>query len=420
LSTHWFGGKLAQMGPVACFDKSFLQSLSVDESVWFDQYFTALIPPLFFVETLADLEKQVEGRNAEDEVARIATKTPEMSGSPNVFHSTLCNGELRGFKVPMTYRPVLGGGKQAEFGEKKGYVFSLSPEAEAWGRWKRGDFREIERLYAKAWREMLASPVNTLGDDFLQRPLEQAMECKTLGEVLSLARMVIDGPNSPYDRMKFVFEMVPVKTDRDQIYAIYRAAGFPPLRQFAPYTAHVLDVEIFCRLALKKGLISAERASNRVDVAYLNYLPFCQIFVSGDNLHRRTVPLFLSCSQTFVWGPDLKADLKRINELHQAVPEEIRVKGIHAFAAYPPKDGDFLTAKLWDQMNNRWRDAKKPNLDSPKLLAHIQETLRGMRESAASGTAKGPDDLDAADALIIDRSVSKKRGSWYQMPKDLT
>jgi len=86
------------MGPTACFDKSFLQSLSVDESVWFDQYFTTVITPLFFVETLADLEKQVKaGRSPEDEVGNIANKTPEQSGSPNVFHATLCNGELRGY-----------------------------------------------------------------------------------------------------------------------------------------------------------------------------------------------------------------------------------------------------------------------------------------------------------------------------------
>ena len=45
------------MGPIALFDKSFLQSLSVDESVWFDHFFLPVVSPLFFVETLADLAK---------------------------------------------------------------------------------------------------------------------------------------------------------------------------------------------------------------------------------------------------------------------------------------------------------------------------------------------------------------------------
>ena len=46
------------VGPIALFDKSFLQSLSLDESVWFDHFFLPVVSPLFFVETLADLTKQ--------------------------------------------------------------------------------------------------------------------------------------------------------------------------------------------------------------------------------------------------------------------------------------------------------------------------------------------------------------------------
>ena len=112
---------LVRMGPIAVFDKSFLQSLSVDESVWFDHFFVTVITPLFFVETLADLEKHLkEGRRPEDEVGAIAAKTPEMSGSPNVFHATLCNGELRGFPVAMTRKPVLGGAKRATVGDTCG------------------------------------------------------------------------------------------------------------------------------------------------------------------------------------------------------------------------------------------------------------------------------------------------------------
>jgi hypothetical protein len=61
------------MGPITLFDKSFLQSLSVDESVWFDHFFLTNVCPLFYVETMADLEKSPQkGRAAEDEVRIIA------------------------------------------------------------------------------------------------------------------------------------------------------------------------------------------------------------------------------------------------------------------------------------------------------------------------------------------------------------
>ncbi len=42
------------MGPITLFDKSFLQSLSIDESVWFDNFFYSVICPIFYVETLAE------------------------------------------------------------------------------------------------------------------------------------------------------------------------------------------------------------------------------------------------------------------------------------------------------------------------------------------------------------------------------
>jgi hypothetical protein len=49
-----------------------------------------------------------------------------------------------------------------------------------------------------------------------------------------------------------------------------------------------------------------DKADNKVDIAYLYYLPFCHIFVSSDNLHHRVVPEFLRKDQSFVPGPNLR------------------------------------------------------------------------------------------------------------------
>lgn len=96
------------MGPIALFDKSFLQSLSIDESVWFGHFFMPVVCPLFYVETLADLEKQVRaGRTPEDEVRIIADKFPDQSAYPCAHHDSLVLGELHGHPVPMTGQRVL-------------------------------------------------------------------------------------------------------------------------------------------------------------------------------------------------------------------------------------------------------------------------------------------------------------------------
>src|SRR3984893_14295486 len=139
------------------FDKSFLQSLSVDESVWFDRHFMPVVCPVFYVETLADLAKEPTERGpAEKEVRNIAAKFPEMSGYPCANHLTMAIGDLMGQAVPMDGRVPLAGGRFVKSGDQRGIVFDESPEALAFTRWQRGEFLELERLYASGFRRALA------------------------------------------------------------------------------------------------------------------------------------------------------------------------------------------------------------------------------------------------------------------------
>jgi hypothetical protein len=75
------------MGPILIFDKSTLQSLNPDEALWLDNFFYTNITPLFFIETLADLEKHVKaGRTPEQVVRSLADKTPVLDCKPSVHH----------------------------------------------------------------------------------------------------------------------------------------------------------------------------------------------------------------------------------------------------------------------------------------------------------------------------------------------
>jgi len=139
------------VGPITLFDKSFLQSLSLDEAVWFDNFFTTNICPLFYVETLADLEKAVrEGRTPEQEVGIIASKTPELHSSPNTFHGQLMMSNFFGHSIPMDGRIFKSGGHPVKADGKTGVVFDEPPGAMAFSRWQNGEFLEVERKFAKA------------------------------------------------------------------------------------------------------------------------------------------------------------------------------------------------------------------------------------------------------------------------------
>jgi hypothetical protein len=410
------------MGPIALFDKSFLQSLSVDEAIWFDHFFFPVICPLFYIETLADLGKTVrQGRTPEQEVRCIAEKTPEMHGGPCVHHHKLCLHNLLGNPVPMKGCIPAPGGRPAGTGGKQGIVFDVSPEVQAFSRWQRGEFAEIERESAHDWRVSLAATDLTTVAAGVRAMGIDSRTCKSLEQAKEMADSLVCGTTLLADRMKLAFITLGVPRQFEQpILARWEQAGYPPLSVYAPFAAYVLTVEIFFQIALGAGLISHERASNRVDMAYLFYLPFCMLFVSSDRLHQRCAPLFMRHNQEFVWGQALKEDLKRLNDYYLALPDSEKETGIMKFAAYPPETGDYLVSQLWDRHLRPWRggalEVKAKDSEKEKeLLKYFEEFIQ--EPTTPSKTV--PVGFSDVDALAIRRLVRKQRGSWWQLPKDL-
>ncbi|WP_441004575.1 hypothetical protein [Pseudocolwellia agarivorans] len=410
------------MGPITIFDKSFLQSLSVDESVWFDNFFLVNISPLFYIETLADLAKEMtRGRTPEQIVGEIASKTPEMGGSPNIHHMDLLINNLLGQKVIMDGRPILAGGKPVMSGEKKGVAFDVSPEAKAYSRWQNREYQEIERDFAKQWRAQVKSMTFESSQDYAKKLGIDISQCKNMDDAYAAANSLITSNSKPYDLIGFVLTSLTVPRELHQgIVQRYQVSGFPPLTSYAPYVAHVIMVEVFFHICVSRGFISSERPSNKIDIAYLHYLPFCKIFISGDKLHKRVAPLFMKPGQKFVWGPDLKADLASLNKRYMELPQETKDKGLMSFASKPPTDGDYLTSKLWDLMGTEWRKPKEVELplskdSNDKLLSH----MKSFKEVPVTNPNFEDFDIDKLDSVSLQRFVTKKKGSWFQVPKDL-
>ncbi|MEH6534077.1 MAG: hypothetical protein V7735_22450 [Photobacterium frigidiphilum] len=410
------------MGPISLFDKSFLQSLNVDESVWFDNFYSVNISPLFYMETLADLDKEISrGRTAEQVVGEIASKTPEMGGSPNVHHLDLLINNLLGQKIKMDGRPILAGGKPVRSGDKKGVNFDEPPEAKAYRRWQEGRYLEIEREFAKSWRAQVKGMTFEKSEVYAQKLGIDISECKNIRDAYRAAHNLVQSNAKPYDLMGFVLTSLPVPHElHRQIVQRYQISGFPPFLSYAPYAAHVIKVEVFFHICVSRGFISSERPSNKIDVAYLHYLPFCKLFISGDKLHKKIASLFMREDQLFVWGPDLKADLKALNQHYMKLPEEVKNRGVISFASKPPLEGDFLTAKLWDEMNPRWKkigDVKTPlsKESNDKLMEHI----KSFTDAAVLESGMEEFDIDKLDSVSLQRTLHKKKGSWFQVPKDL-
>ena len=412
------------MGPIIIFDKSVLESLNPDEAHWLDNFFLTNITPLFFIETLADLEKELRtGRTPEQVVGSLAYKTPDMGSRPNVHHTSLLAEELgRGHKIDMKYgRPIVSGGQAMELGGKTGVIFQSSPEEEAFGRWQNYEFLDLERLYAKAWRKGLSIIDLEENYKFFQRffPLGKP---KKLADVKKFVDFYIDGPDQG---AVLVFGLsllgVPPESQKKTVLR-WNEAGKRSIREFAPYFTHVFSVDLFFYLAIASDLIGRGRPSHKIDIAYLYYLPFCMVFTSNDKLHQNIAPFFLRDNQTFISGTDLKADLAKLDAHYDAFPDDVKKRGVMSFAHYPPHDDKFLVTKLWDKhMAKDWREhetkpAPKPDSEASKK---IMEEIRKFREVGKPMADESRVSSDRADQMIIERKVLGKKGKWTRFPPEV-
>ncbi len=408
------------MGPITLYDKSFLQSLSLDEAVLFDNFFLTNISPVFYIETLADLAKDVQNRTSEREVQIIAEKTPQQNGSPNMFHGQLCLGSLLGKDVRMTGQIILPPAPLVSARGKTGVVYKQEPpEREAFYRWQDGQFTEVEKRFAKVWRETLsklnfqaiAARLNEIGVD--------TKNCQSLKEARDTAKSIVSARGG-YNLLEVAMTLQGISSDfKDSIIKRWKRQGYPQITKFAPYSSFVLENDLFFYIATSSIHLSQVDVNNRTDLAYLYYLPFCMMFVSSDTFHRRCAPLFLRPDQEFVWGLDLKTALKTLNESYQLLSDKEKEKGLCEFATQPPPDDEFLITKLWNRfLKPTWRDADPP-LDEDRHEALIKQFKEMSRASPVAPGTVDHKNIDNLDYIIIRHKVQKRRGSYWQLPKDL-
>lgn len=408
------------MGPVMIFDKSALQGLSLDEAVWLEAFFMFNITPVFFVETLADLSKPSKRRAAEAVVADIAGKSPILHTWPNLFHLNLIGNDLvHGNHPPMNGQVLVVGGEPKRSPDGKlGHHFDEFDEVAALARWHEGRFHELERAVAVSWRDTLSN-VDFRSMIEEARYATKVARGKTLDEVYEIASDYVAGTG--IERVEFARRFLGIGPQwTDQIAARYAAAGDLSLEVFAPYTAYVLRASLFFYLGMASNLIGRERKSNMVDVAYLYYLPFCQVFTSTDKLHRTVAPFFLGPDQRFVDGRDLKAALKEMVVYGEEHMGEIEEMGIVRFARRPPSELDNALTAMWDEFRPGWRDAA-PHYE-PKDDAELPPdsmTAADVRDVADNAVpVLRPAAAREPDYTFFTKNMPIRRGRWRMVPPE--
>ncbi len=414
------------MGPMTIFDKSALQALSMDEAVWFDAFFGVNVVPVFYIETLADLEKNLaEGRDAEDLVGMLAEKTPS-NAYPNVHHRTLIAADLAGHRIEMDGRPVISAGElmRAEDGSVGVHIEEF-PEQAALLRWQEHDFLAVERTLAKDWRAELAGhdPDRLIG--MVKNILPSGRKISDLEQLKAFVDEFCSS-NDP-QVVALTLEVLGVDDYHRRLgQQRWEQARHPSLDEFFSYACHAFKVDLLFYLGIERGFISGERASNWADMAYLYYLPFASAFTSADRLHRRTAPLFLGKNQSYLPADELKAALTEMDAHYGALPDQIKELGVLAFASYPPAGLDNAVTQLWDRlMSPAWREAarkREAELGKPRDEAAEKITLDEIKQRLAKAeplAEEAGEPEGGADYFITSRRVPARKGKWRMVSEEV-
>lgn len=377
------------VGPRIIFDKSFIQSLNVPLIDELTLYFTATCPPVLISEIIADLQAQPrrDGRLPEDLVRELAVKMMEGHGVEPAPLRVLVQGNLLGDEVPMHgfTVPLLSGAPAVRSDpSRKMMLVDQTVQQEMWQRLARGDFTVDDGAAAQSWRAGIAETDLSAERDRWRPFAEQ------LGNPTSLAGVVeaVDGVmmdrtrRTQVDLINLVLDVVRGgRAKNSAVNHLMRLPAGTVLQEYAPFAAHVVRLYLCFVVGLARGFIGT-RPSNTVDLQYLYYAPFCNVFVSLDRLNRTLWEAgAMRSTATFVWGADIRPDLEQRIARRQAMTPDEWAAHRRVYGEWPdPIEGSIMYAlgerhvPQWPRGGNSSPNVGKTinELDDPELIEMIK------------------------------------------------
>jgi hypothetical protein len=379
-------------------DKSTFQALSTKEMILLQNYYLLNITPIMTMEIMADLKKEYEkSADPEKMVKDQANKLLSFHSVLNQHYRFLIAGELLNGAINTEYRPILGDTEIVETKDgTKGLHFKESVQEKAMTRWRDGKFLEAEKELADLWRR------TTTQKDLLENLKEILKEkyrikkkFESLIDLNDFIDELLNVSNVQSGLLQFIISEFNISYENVQkIFLRWEQSSSKKIKDFAPYSFHCLKVKLLFDLALRFDLVGT-RATNLLDLEYLYYIPFCNIFSTNDNFQKELVPFLLDNKQKLICGDELKKDLKRLVEYRDTLSEP---KDIKRTAKEPPRLYDSLTYKLWTEFFD-W----PPKYD----IAYNEESFKKKMDEFIDAKKTSESKIDGEPSFIVKESYMR-------------
>jgi len=368
------------MGPNILIDKSTLQSLSRredrDEISHLFHHYEVIICRTLLLEILGDLSKETS--SPDDVVQELSHKLTPLDSKVIPAWQELCAGNLLGQAVPMDGRPIIREGTPVTLADgRKIIFFDETEEMKLLRKWQVKGFTESERRFAKERREAYESQNLEAMLQTMRPVLKEKKKFKSLEEAKGFINQSLSNSDKAIQQnwLGYLLNLLQISAELTTlIYNRWLKLGMPTIGIFAPYGEYCIKAITLFVVGTVNGFVSTKN-TNPIDLEYLYYLPFCQVFTTKDIFQKKMSQHLLRADQEFIPCEILKQDLARISEEHSRqlkaqAPEERTL-----YERYPPDLENSVTLQMW----KKYMAPKRKNpfaKMTPELHKQIMEQVR--------------------------------------------
>lgn len=329
-----------------------LKNLEIDS---LDRYFFVIVPPILTSEILADLSKEAEDPRA---INRIAGHSYRISGNRGLtpHYRILLGNSLEGREIPMEGKYLPLGETMVRSTEGSiGTKIATTLEDKTIERWRRKEFSEAEKAWAKRWRwKNDGSPNPKIYRKKIEEAGLQFTPPETDEQLVKTVDSLLEERSLQAKIINLLFrEHGGDQKEQERVIKRWFKEGRPMFKDFAPYAFFCMRVNFLWALGPTNPELFKPDKNDKKDREYCYYLPHCEIFASKDNKHKRLVPFLLKSNQRFVDGDELKQDLKKLSDAWEMLSrdEKIRIRSERGNA--PPENEASLTFALWKELRGK-------------------------------------------------------------------
>jgi hypothetical protein len=231
----------------------------------------------------------------------------------------------------------------------RGVLYDSTPEQRLWARWASGSFETNDVETAAVWRNGIDQiDLPAVAALWKQFTLQHFGAAHSQDELISTVDEMLRNPDPQVQRNVLEMTLDLIKAPKDVCRAAFALMAIGEIRsvsEYAPYAASLLRLFLSFAGGLARGFIGP-RPTNYIDLQYLYYAPFCMVFASNDKFHRQMWPA-ASGKNTFLWGQDLKDDLRRRIDLRKGMTKSKEPGATEEHGAIPINSAPSVISDVW-------------------------------------------------------------------------